>query len=162
MISAENTRRINDCHAEIDKIVKWIDEHKLDDNVKFLVGYSVVKASGTIEIVMKQMLFDFLAERVKTETELYLSKAIVDSSCNPSTGNIERLLDQIDTGRKGQFQEKMKEDESKHKGDLNSLVNLRNDMAHGRNITATINTVAKYYDSGVLVLKSLDEILYPS
>ena len=58
----ENERLIADCYDELNKITKWIKENPIDSNVKFLVSYAVIKASGTIEVVFKSMIHSFLAE----------------------------------------------------------------------------------------------------
>ena len=122
--------------------------------MKYLVAYTVVKASGTIEIVFKSILHVFLAEGSKAETQLFLEKNIVDLSCNPSTGNIERLLEQIDNERKQSFSSRTKG--IQEKTDLNSLVSLRNDLAHGRSINVSINVVQRYFESGVKILSMLE------
>ena len=92
----EYQRKIDDCAVELSGIKTWIDHHQMDTNVRYLVAYSVVKASGTIELVFKQMLYDFLAANSISETQHYLSMMIIDSSCNPTTGNISKLVGQAD------------------------------------------------------------------
>ncbi len=154
----EHKRFLSDCLDEIVKIKEWIDKNPMDTNVKFLVAYAVIKSSGTIEIVLKSILFDFLSIGCKPETQVFLEKNVIDSSCNPNTGNIERLLDQIDSARKTEFDNRIKT--TQEKGELNSLVNLRNDIAHGRGINQTINTVKKYYESGIKIINILDTVLY--
>ena len=47
------------------------------------------------------------------------------------------------------------------KVELNSLVQLRNDLAHGRSNNPSINTVIRYYKSGVKILDILYTVLYP-
>lgn len=153
----EYERKLTDCRVELTNIRQWIDGNKLNSNVRYLVAYSVMKASGTIEVVFKLMIYDFLAENVKEETQYYLTKMVVDSSCNPNTNNMSKMLEQIDTARRTIFDNRVKG--TQQKGDLNSLVVLRNDLAHGRTVNATINNVLKYYESGVYILNLLDEIL---
>ncbi len=154
----EHRRCINDCTDELLKIKKWIDKNPMDTNVKFLVAYAVVKSSGTIEIVLKSILHEFLSEGCKDETRTFIEKNVVDLSCNPSTGNIEKLLEQIDLSRKTEFTCMTKG--KQNKSDLNSLVGLRNDIAHGRDISPSINTVKRYYESGVEIINLMDSLLY--
>ena len=153
----EYERKLDDCRIELRNIHQWIDANKMDSNVRYLVAYSVMKASGTIEVVFKLMLYDFLAENAKEETQYYLTKMIVDSSCNPNTNNMSKLLEQIDTVKRAVFDNQVKG--IQQKGNLNSLVVLRNDLAHGRTINATINNVTTYFESGVYILNILDTIL---
>lgn len=156
-MNTDNTRIIDDCRDEIRKIEKWVNANPLDSNVKFLVAYAVVKSSGTIEIVFKRMITSFLANGSKRETQIYLEKNIIDSSANPSTGKIASFIDQFDSVRNDAFNSSLKN--TQEKTDLNSLVQLRNDIAHGRNISISIQTVKRYFESGVSILNTLDALL---
>ncbi len=157
-MNGEYESKFNDCKLELEKIKQWINNNKLDTNVKFLVSYSVIRACGTIEFVFKQIIFNYLLDdNTKEDTVNYLNIQIIDSSCNPGTGNIERMLELINTSKKQAFSERIKG--TNEKGDLKSLVNLRNDFAHGRDITSSINDVIKYYLSSCIVLQWLIEVL---
>ena len=70
------------------------------------------------------------------------------------------MLEQIDTLRKNEFSETVKK--MNEKSDLNSLVMLRNDLAHGRNITASIAIIERYYESGTSIIRILDNIMHRS
>lgn len=149
--------RLSDCQQEIDRISDWISRNKLDSNVRYLVFYAVIKACGTIEAVFKEIVFEYLSDNTKNDTRNYLEKKVIESSINPTFGNICNLLDQIDPNKRVELEEAVKK--SGEKGNLNSLVSLRNDFAHGRNISATINDVINYYRSGKAVLLLLDEVI---
>lgn len=45
------------------------------------------------------------------------------------------------------------------KNDLNSLIQLRNTFAHGNSINESIDTIIKYYESGMLMMEELDKII---
>ena len=156
-MNEENTRIIQDCRDDIIKIQDWIRNNPFDSNVKFLVSYAVVKSSGTIEIVFKRIIHSFLSDGCKDETQKYLERIIVDSSANPSTGKIEGFIERFDSTRKNSFSTMLKG--TKEKSDLNSLVQLRNDIAHGRAISVSIGTVKDYFESGVHILNVLDSLL---
>jgi hypothetical protein len=85
---------------------------------------------------------------------------IIDSSCNPTTGNISKLVGQADGQRRAAFDAAVKN--TTDKSNLNSLVSSRNDLAHGRTNNPSINTVKTYFESGVVILQTLDGILYPT
>ncbi len=156
----EQKRILDDCEREIVKIKKWIEENKLHSNVKFLVSYAIVKSSGSIEVVFKSMIHDFLSTNCILETNKFLEKHIIDSSANPTTGVMESFLEKFDSSRKERFNRLIKE--TQEKGNLKNLVNLRNDIAHGRNINSTINDVEKYFKSGKVILNKLEEVLESS
>lgn len=152
----EYRQQLDDAMQELKSIREWInkDKNKFDIKTKYLVSYAVVKASGSIEVVFKKMVFDFLSFNVRSETSQYLEKMILDSSCNPNTGN---MLQNISTEKRNIFDQRVKESEKKDK--LNSLVQLRNDFAHGDNINISIDTVVAYFDAGNSILGILDEVI---
>ena len=156
-MNSDNERKIEDCNNELSSIKSWIDNNPLDSNVRFLVAYAVIKASGTIEIILKSIMYAFLADGCKDETQVYLERMIIDSSTNPSTGKIQTLLEQIDRDRKTKFESEITGKQTK--ADLNSLVKLRNDVAHGRDISASINTVKRYFESGLKMIYFVDSLL---
>lgn len=155
---------IEEVRNELLDIKKEINsgKHKLSKISKHLTYYSVVRASGRIEVLFKKILCDRLKldcgtshNRIKD----FILKEIMDSSSNTKTGIIESYLYKFDPGWKNSFSEKLNGHEHNIKSDLNSLVQLRNDVAHGNNCTATIDTILSYYESGVLVLDILDNVL---
>lgn len=153
----DEKRILDDCDLEIKNIKTWIENNKLDSNVKFLVAYAVIKTSGSIELVFKSMINTFLSQNCIDETKVFLTKNIIDSSANPSPGIIEKYLEQFDSHRKERFSDLL--NGSQDKGNLKSLVNLRNDIAHGRTINSSINVVESYFESGKKILETLEEVI---
>ena len=45
------------------------------------------------------------------------------------------------------------------KGLLTSLKNLRNDVAHGKNVTTSISDVKNYFEKSRLMIEELDKVL---
>lgn len=128
----EYIQMIDDARQEISNIRTWInqDRNQLDSKSKYLISYCVVRASGTIEVTYKNIIFDYLTTGAQSETVVYLEKMILDSSSNPNTGNISNLLQSVSVPWKTQFDQDVKEDNIK--SDVNSLVQLRNDFSHGK------------------------------
>lgn len=149
---------LKDCSAELIKIKCWIDKNKLDSNVKYLVSYAVIKASGTIENVFKKMTFDHLAKDANEEAITFFTKNIMNSSSNPKTGQIQKMLQQINGVWANNFEEKIKG--SNQKGQLNSLIELRNAFSHGSNITSSIDEVILLFNCGCWILEKLHETIY--
>lgn len=155
----EYRQKLDDAMQELKCIREWInkDKNKFDIKTKYLVSYAVIKASGSIEVVFKKMVFDFLALNARSETSQYLEKMILDSSCNPNTGNMSNMLQNISAEKRNIFDQRVKVSEKKDK--LNSLVQLRNDFAHGDNINISIDTVITYFNAGNSILNILDEVI---
>lgn len=109
---------------------------------------------GSVEVIFKGMVYDYLADGAKIEAKVYLEKMILDSSCNPNTGNMSNMLQYISSDWKLKFDLDVKN--SGYKDKLNSIVQLRNDFAHGDNINVSIDTVITYFSSAVEILKILE------
>lgn len=156
-MTESNLRLLADCEYEIKNILQWIGKNRFHSNIKYLVSYAIIKASGTIEIVFKTIIYDFLSENATKEAKQFLSSKILDSSCNPSTQKISAIINGFDGKKSKDFDKKLKN--TQEKSDLNSLVSLRNDLAHGGTVNVTINTVYKYFVSGKTVIEWLEDII---
>lgn len=150
-------RLLQDCATELDNIQQWISNHNLDSNVRYLTSYSVIKACGTIESVFKQMVYDNLAIGANDGAKAFLNKSIIEASFNPSPGQIYKLLEKINVTWRMDFERLI--NGTNQKGQLKSLVELRNSFAHGSGITASINDVKNYYGAGMWVLERLNETI---
>lgn len=148
---------LRNCSIELKQIQKWIKNNPFDSNVKYLISYAVIKASGTIERVLKSILFDYIIQGSNNEAINYFSKHITEASFNPSPGKIEKILSDFNSSWSSSFKHAI--NNSQHKGNLKSLIQLRNDFAHGTSITPSIETVLKYYISGVWILNELCKIV---
>lgn len=148
---------LRDCEVELNSIKQWIDSNRLDSNVRFLTSYSVIKACGTVEYVFKQIVYDYLSSGANEEAKTYLNKSIIEASFNPSTGQMYRILEKINSDWRVGFENLIKG--SSQMGQLNSLVKLRNSFAHGSAITASINDVKSYYNAGIWILEKLCEVM---
>ena len=150
---------LNDTKNELLEIKKWIDQekNKFDSKSRFLISYSIIKACGSIEVVFKHIIFDCLSDGVNDKTVSYIEKMILDSSCNPSTRNMGNMLQKISPLLKNNFENRLKLIGKKDK--INSLVQLRNDFAHGDSIRVSIETVVTYFSAAVEVLNILDEVV---
>lgn len=155
----ELTERLNNCDDELKRIKERIDKDKFDDMVKFLQRYAIIKACGTIESVVKNMIADYVDSGTIPEIQNYISVKVRDSSTNPSTGNISNLLGEFSSRVwKENFDNKVKE-HGTEKISLNSLVQLRNDFAHGQSPNTTINTIIRYFNDSRVIITLIEETL---
>lgn len=156
-MNGELLQMITDTKEELKSIRQWINAgNQFDSKTRYLISYSVIKASGTVEVIFKNIIYNSLIVGANEKAKGYFEKAIIDSSCNPNTGNMSNMLQNISSEWKRVFDQQVKESGEKDK--LNSLVQLRNDFAHGDSIAVSIDTVIKYFDSAVNILKILDKV----
>ena len=156
-MNGDYRQTLRDCEVELNSIQQWIHSNRLDSNVRFLTSYSVIKACGTVEYVFKQIVYDYLSSVANEEAKTYLNKSIIEASFNPSTGQMYRILEKINSDWRVGFENLIKG--SSQMGQLNSLVKLRNSFAHGSAITASINDVKNYYNAGIWILEKLCEVM---
>ena len=156
-MNGDYRQTLRDCEVELNSIQHWIHSNRLDSNVRFLTSYSVIKACGTVEYVFKQIVYDYLSSGANEEAKTYLNKSIIEASFNPSTGQMYRILEKINSDWRVGFENLIKG--SSQMGQLNSLVKLRNSFAHGSAITASINDVKNYYNAGIWILEKLCEVM---
>ena len=149
---------LKDTESELYKIKEWVQKYPFDNKVLYLNSYAVIKASGSIELTMKTMIYQKLTIQVNDEVKKYLSKRVLESSFNPSTGKIEYLLQDLNGNWSNLFKEYLKRNPQK-KAALNSLVEQRNTFAHGNKINMSIDSIADNFKSGVEILEELYDIL---
>lgn len=149
--------KLDQCENELKKINVIIEQDPLSDSVKYLTSYAVVLASGCIELVFKEMLFDAVSVGCSEETKCFLNNQIVESSCNPTVKRINVYLSKMGDNWKNSFS---KYEKSNDANKLNSLVTLRNSFSHGNQISVSISDVIDYFCSGRTILCNLERILF--
>ena len=155
-MTGNNIQSIQDCQSELTNIKNFISKAPLGSMVRYLVSYSVIKSCGTIEIVFKDIIYNHLIKNANQEAIAYFSKNVKESSSNPKIDNICSLLKQINVNWNTSFKSKATDID---KQSLNSLVELRNQLAHGNSITSSIDDVITYFTCGCNILQVLDSIV---
>lgn len=150
--------KLRDCEIELEQIQKWINENRIHSNVKHLTSYAVVKASGTTERVLKDMLFDKISFGSSDEAKMYFTKHIIEAPFNPSINNICKILKKMNDTWKREFINRVKN--TTQQNQLDALMDLRNSFAHGIVITSSINDVIDYFNSAQWILNQLYNVLY--
>lgn len=61
-MNGEFIQMIEDTRAELDSIRKWINAgNQFDSKTRYLISYAVVKASGAVEVIFKNMIYNYLS-----------------------------------------------------------------------------------------------------
>lgn len=166
MVLAMNNKDVSDildsCQTELDQVKTIIDSIGYTSNiVPFLTKYSVVRACGTIEIAFKSTIADFCNKRAKQQLKNFINVKIRDNSCNPSYSNICRILKDFDQNWIDNFKKKFSADPDKSKIEtsLQSLVDARNEFAHGGDPSAAITDVLSYFKDSRKIIEILDDTI---
>lgn len=155
-MSGDSRRKLIECGTELRKLRVQIKTNQFHFTVPYLISYSVIKSCGTIEQVYKDVIYNHLTKRANPESKAYFQKMIKENSSNPSNDNIIRMLKTINPAWVGRYKRAPLANE---KMQLDSLVDLRNDFAHGYNITSTIENVIQYFSSSRKVLEFLNKMI---
>jgi hypothetical protein len=127
----------------------------------YLTKYALIRACGAIEVAYKAIVADFCSHRSKAQVKSYLTRNVRRTSRNPSYTNICKLLQDFDeswnTAFKGRVQAASDKDELL--ASLQSLVDARNEFAHGGAPTVTLGDVSKYFRNARTIVEMLDGVV---
>jgi RiboL-PSP-HEPN len=162
MNNTDVQKMLDDCDVDLKAVKSIIDSLGYSSNiVPYLNRYAIIKACGTVEVAFKSIIADHCSRRAKKQVKTYLSRKIKNSSSNPSFENICNLLGDFDKDWKKDFKDKLKAcpNHSSLTTSIQSLVDARNEFAHGGSPSVTISDVISYFSDFREVLNILDSII---
>lgn len=156
-MSNDLMNEICNCDIELKAIQEYVKHNPIDSKVKYLTNYAVVRVCSLLESILKQLICDYLSYNASDEAKQFLKNQIIESSTNPSTGNIERLFENFN----GTKAELLKNNPTIKglKSDINNLVELRNGISHGRSNATTITTVYRYFEASKKYINAVESVL---
>lgn len=120
-----------------------------DENQARLAQLMTVLASGYLEATCREVLKAYAAQRADPSVVRYVS-ANLERFNSPKIDNILTLVGSFDPGRERDLKQFVEGpshgDENSVKESINSIVGLRNQIAHGRPIDVSIGRVARYFE----------------
>lgn len=150
---------LDDCSDELDQL--QILAAAQGPATPYLTKYAIVRACGTIEQSFKTVVADHCANKSKAQVKRFLAVRVRDSSMNPSWENMCRLLRDFDEIWNADFKSVVNADSdcAQIKLSLSSLVEARNNFAHGGNPSSTIGDVRVYFDHAKRIIQYMDSIV---
>lgn len=130
---------------------------ELEDELRSHVAkYLTVLISGIYEDTIKNLLKESIQrESLTKETRNFIFKQIDIIFRNPSHNNINKLLSKFNKEWLIKLREKIKEENWEA---LNSIVNNKNNIAHGDRCDITFNDIKNYYDTSKIIIIELDNL----
>lgn len=162
MNNADVDLHLKQCRTELDQIEVTINALGVMSPVTpYLANYAVIRACGAVEVSFKSLIADFCSKRSKKQVKRFIHMRIKRGSANPSQKNIMEILNQFDEDWKKNFKGNLKQDPDKQKllDSLQSLVDARNEFAHGGNPTMTIADVIQHFDHARRIVEHVDAIV---
>lgn len=126
---------------------------------RHVTRYVVVVCSGAIECEFKSIVADFVSVRCSVQVNNYLDLNIRQAPTNPYSDNIKKLLKKFDDNWAAQFGQHIQVTPKQNIDALKSLVDNRNQVAHGHQISTTFNDVVKFYCRSRNVIGILEKVL---
>jgi len=141
-------------------LVKSGPEHT-SNIVPYINKYCIIRACGSIEIAFKTIIADFINRRSKIQIKNYINKYVRENSSNPSYDNICKLLKSFDSSWNTNFKSEVNKhpDKSKIMTSIESLVDARNEFAHGGNPNIPVQSTIDYFYDGKTLIEILDTII---
>lgn len=153
---------LDDCSSDLTSAISIISSLGRTSNVvSYLNKYAIIKACGTIEVAFKSIITDYCVYRSKQQVKNYINSKVKDGSMNPSYSNICGLLKAFDPNWNAVFKTQIDHHPDKDKilSGIQSLVDLRNDFAHGGNPQASITDSFTYFIEARKMIEILDGIV---
>ncbi|QPJ65382.1 MAG: hypothetical protein G3M78_08250 [Candidatus Nitrohelix vancouverensis] len=149
------------CEDEIVLLGRKIDELGVTNSlVPYLTKYAIIRGCGAIEQAFKSIIVDYCIVNCNVQVINYLENKISRSSMNPSYENICGLLKELDDNWHRRFKNEVNGHSNANlKTSLSSLVQLRNEFAHGGNPTASIQDVSTYFSDSRVIIYKLDTVI---
>lgn len=162
MNNSDVQRVLDECWLDINQVSSIINSLGITSNINpYLTKYAIIRACGTIEIAYKTLIADYCCRRSKSEVKNYINKFIRESSSNPSYDNILRTLSHFNSIWVNELSSAI----DVHPRtpllctSLQSLVDARNDFAHGGNPSTSINNILINFEDSCMIIDLLDQII---
>jgi hypothetical protein len=153
---------LNSCATELDHVKALVTAHGVTSSISpYLTKYAIIRASGVIEQSFKTIIADYCSHRSKKQIKRYVNLKVRDASSNPSYNNICKCLKEFDEDWHSSFKIRIDGDPQKTQimSSLTSLVEARNDFAHGGNPGSSINDIRNYFDHARQIIEHMDLVV---
>ena len=153
---------LRSCQDDIDQVKTIIDGLGIRSTiVPYLTRYSIIRACGAIETSFKSLIADYCSYRSKKQVKTFIDLRVRGTSSNPSYDNICRLLKAFDSNWHIDFKNEINNHPRKNNlmTSLQSLVNARNDFAHGGHPSTSMSNLITYFKDSKEIIEVLDQTI---
>lgn len=151
---------LNDCQDDLVRVEHLILGLGTSPVINYLIKYAVIRTCGTIEQSYKTIIADYY-ETLSPALAQFISIHVRETSKNPSFQVIKGQLKEFDNAKADTYSMTINSlpDNNRIIASLDSLRTLRNDIAHGSNITCGIADVKSYFADSRILIEELDGIM---
>lgn len=162
MNNTEVQRELDNCSNELSHVKQLVDELGVTSTiVPYLTKYAMIRACGSIELSFKTIIADYCSRRSKKQVKRFLARRVREGSANPTYDMICSFLNDFDEDWKRDFKSKIDQEVDKTilLMSLQSLVDSRNDFAHGGNPSASLSDVLMYFSNAIRIIETMDDVV---
>jgi HEPN superfamily RiboL-PSP-like protein len=162
MNNTDVERRLEDCSIELDAVRHEVVARGSTSPVApYLTKYSLIRACGTIEYAFKAIIVDYCSLHSEEQARTFIERRVGSASANPSFAIICRFLGDFDDRWKENFKARISgEPDALHlRTSLQSLVDARNQFAHGDNPSISLGDIIKCFICARHIIGILDEVV---
>ena len=153
---------LNRCKADLEQALAGINGvGKSSLIAPFITKFAIIRACGAIEIAVKSIVVDYCTKDSNLQVKNFISKKIKEKSLNPSFKMICNVISDFDKEWKEKFKSEVESltEKTKLLVSLQSLVDARNEFAHGGNPGSSIEDILAYFNDGCQIIQVLDDII---
>ncbi|MBU0594583.1 MAG: hypothetical protein KKH74_12725 [Gammaproteobacteria bacterium] len=150
------------CDAELVQVQEIIANLGVTSAVvPYLTKYAVVRACGSIETSFKAVIADYSSHRSIKQVKRFIDRRIRDGSANPTIENMNKFLLDFDKDWQDTFKRQLNAEPNRSAliTSLQSLVNARNEFAHGGNPTTSLTDVIQYFGHAKRIVEIMDLVV---
>lgn len=142
--------------ARIDNVLKRAEEAGLDDELRSsLARYACVLTSGYLEEAMRTIVGGWCSNKSHPLIHSYVGRQL-DWFSNPKLGKILDELSHFSNAWRDSFEATLTDAE---RDAINSVVNNRHQIAHGRNVGVSPVPMRRYFSDCKNVVRKLDSVV---
>lgn len=128
---------------ELDDALELVKSQTDDEDKSMLTNIMCIRISGLLEMALKCRISDYSAQKTPQEINRFLTQKFKDITNLKST-KLSDVLGQFSTIWQNEFDEEL-EQNSQLKSSLDSLINIRNNLAHCQKANTSLRDTEQYY-----------------
>lgn len=145
--------RVHQSYQRLQHAFKLVDSLPAEPEVRsHYARYLCVLCSGFIEVAIRTIFVDY-ARRTAVTTSDYVSRQLRGFR-NPKSEEITQIIIAFDKTWSETF---IREVDGAPSDSINSIVDNRNQIAHGENVGISYHTIKEYHDNAMKVIRLIDD-----
>jgi hypothetical protein len=151
-MTQNDLRRLRD---RVERIISLADSDHNPEAKSNLACFACVLTSAMIEVACREYVHRYVENRAQPNILRYVDRQLYFFQ-NPSTGNIDDLLRSFDPAIAEAFADAIGDE---GKDAIDSVVNNKNQLAHGKGSGLGLDTMKRYYSDVWKSIESIRDVL---